>query len=203
MQYKKIILLPALFILSNVLYISCCKCPEVTQKFYAIINGSVTAKGSRNAIIDTGAITNVDSVFLNYKFASNCVAKVENPFSFLVNTSYAFKCDCGLCGENGLKNKILSIDISSDSVYNNIVANGSLKQFFKVRQYDYTASGYASISLDSLKTKVNNNKEGLIYSEELFTTTKPGNTKSHTLKLTLIFADSSKVFIQSRKIRWN
>jgi hypothetical protein len=203
MQYKKIILLPALFILSNVLYISCCKCPEVTQKFYAIINGSVTAKGSRNAIIDTGAITNVDSVFLNYKFASNCVAKAENPFAFLVNTSYAFKCDCGLCGEMGLKNKILSIDITSDSVYNNIVANGSLKQFFKARQYDYTTASYASFSLDSLKTKVNNNKDGLIYNEELFTTTKPGNTRGHSLKLTLIFADSSKVSILSRRIRWN
>jgi adenine-specific DNA methylase len=203
MKYKNLLLLPTLFILSNVLYIGCCKCPEITQQFYSILNANVTASGSGNKIIDTGAVTQVDSVFLKYNFTNNCVARVENPLTFLVNTAYALKCDCDVCGAMGLKNKISSIDITSDSVYNGIAANTSIKQFFKNRFYDYQTASYSNISLDSLKAVINANKEGALYTKEIFTTTKPANSKGHIFKLTIKFEGGKEIAVGTRRIYWN
>jgi hypothetical protein len=201
MRYKKLIIIPAVFILSNILYISCCKCPEVSQPFYTISKINVIAVGSAKAIIDTGAITTVDSVFLNYNFINNCVAKAENPFAFLVNQSYA--CDCISCGLNGLKNKIDTLEISCDSTYNGIAPNKSLNQFFKVAPNASQTSANNIYGLDSLKTIINSNKDGYASDKTLFTTTKPRNSLRQAFKLRIVFVGGKKLEAITNRIRWN
>ncbi len=201
MHYKKIIIIPAVFILCNTLYISCCKCPEQTQPFYDITKINVTTNGSAKAIIDTGVITTVDSVFINYIFVNDCVAKEENPFSFLVNQTYA--CSCESCGLSGLKNKIDTLDITSDSTYNGIAPNKSLKQFFKIGPSASPLSINNVYGLDSLKTILNSNKDGYAGDKTFFTTTKPGNSLGHAFKLKIVFVGGKKLEVKTNRIRWN
>ena len=193
MSYKKIIILPALFFLSNFLYISCCKCIDAKDHFYEILNMSVRTHGSGNAIIDTGVGTHVDSVYHTYSMGFNCVASQKNPLSFLVNESLA--CKCVECGSQGLKSKIISLEISSDSIYNSIPANQSLNSFF------YVAFNNATINLDSLKNLVNDGRNKL-YGLQIFTKTKPDNNKGHVFTLKIIFADGRQVMSSTRRIYW-
>jgi hypothetical protein len=45
--------------------------------------------GSGRAVVDTGAVTTVDSIYLNYGFIRDCAYKKQNNFSFLMNESFA------------------------------------------------------------------------------------------------------------------
>ena len=192
MNYKKIIILPAFFLLTHIIYIGCCKCEDSNKAFYVINNLTVQTRGSGNAIIDTGTVTNVDSVFLNYNFDLNCTAVHKDPFSFLVNSTYA--CKCNECGLSGLKTKLAGIDITSDSVYNGIAPNTSLNSLFQVYYYNNNP-----VSLDSLITLMNT---GRVYSTRLFTTTKPGNSQGHKFKLKMVFTDGRELTVFSKTIYW-
>ena len=192
MNYKKIIILPALFLLTHILYIGCCKCEDSNKAFYNINSLTVQPRGSGNAIIDTGTVTNVDSVFLNYNFDFRCTASHIDPFSFLVSSTYA--CKCNECGLGGLKIKLTSIEITSDSLYNGIAPNTSLNSFFQVHYY-----GNSFISIDSIITLMNTSR---VYSTRLFTTTKPGNNQGHKFNLKMVFTDGRELTISSRTIYW-
>lgn len=193
---KKILILPVGFLITTFLYISCCKCVEVKEHFYVLKNGTVKPLGSGGQIIDNGLPITVDTVYLNYLIIPDCVAKQKNNFSFLVNAAYA--CTCIQCGDQGLKSKLNSIEITSDNTFNGISANGSLNSFFKVQKDFYSNTDY---SLDSLVNLYN--KEGMRSSNfSLFTKTKPGNTAGHKLKLTMRFANSTSVEVTANPIIW-
>ena len=193
---KKLLILPVGFILTNLLYISCCKCVEVKEHYYEVTNASVKPIGSGGQIIDNGVAITVDTVYLNYSFIPNCVVKAKKNLSFLVNTAYA--CSCIGCGDKGLKNKLNSIEITSDNVFNGIAANNSLNSFFKVQKDFYSNTEY---SIDSLVS--NFNKEGNMRGDfSVFTKRKPGNTAGHKLKLTMRFANSTTVEVTANPIIW-
>ncbi|MEO6406436.1 MAG: hypothetical protein ABIO32_13165 [Ferruginibacter sp.] len=151
--------------------------------------------GSGNAVVDSNMVTQVDTLYLRYSSYINCVAQEQNPFSFLVNKTMA--CKCADCGRAGLKSKIRSLELTSDSIYNGIPANGSLNSIFKTYYYSNSV-----ITVDSLKNAVNNNGVKL-FSLELFTTTKPSNNKGHKLKLKIIFEDGSEVSALTGRLYWN
>jgi hypothetical protein len=198
MKYKKIFILPALFILSNILYISCCNCKKELFPHYTVTSIINTVYGSNNAIIDTGALTNVDSINIKYQFFKDCTAhKIkQNPFSFLVNESYA--CKCQGCGREGLKSKIATFNISSDSIYNGIPANTSLNNIFKIKENIYLPS---VITIDSLKNVYNKNGNE-ISDIVIFTKTKPSNTKGHIFKLSISFEDGKILTTSTKLIYW-
>jgi hypothetical protein len=197
MSYKKIIILPALFVLSTIVYIGCCKCKEETSKYYDLTKIFVSISGSGNAIVDTGKVTTVDSIYLFNDIYRECIAKGSNSLSFLGNEAMATSCECIACGENGLKNKIDSIIITSDSVYNNIAANISLNAFFKVRQSDNTF-----ITVDSVKNKMNSASYAFP-NEQFVTTTKPGNTRKHLFKLRYKFVNGKDLIASiPRRFYW-
>lgn len=195
MNLKKILILPVGFIITNFLYVACCKCPDATYHYYEVLNAAVKPLGSGGQIIDNGIPITVDTVYLNYSLIPKCVAKAKTDFSFLVNSAYA--CKCNECGRGGLKNKLTSIEITSDNVFNGIAANGSLKSFFMVKDY-YSNTGY---SIDSL-ISIFNKKDKSVYTYSLFTKTKPGNTAGHKLKLTMSFANSTAVTVVANPIIW-
>jgi hypothetical protein len=191
-MYKKIIILPCLFILSNLLYIGCCKCVESKNFYYAINNISASVRGSGQTVIDTGLVTNVDSVFLRYQFDIDCVSSRKNPFSFLVNQTYA--CKCNECGLSGLKVPISTLEITSDSLYNGIPANNPLNGFFKAVSYDYHL-----ISLDSLKVLLASDRS---YGATFVSTVKPGNNLGHKFKLKMLFTDGRELTASTKTIYW-
>jgi hypothetical protein len=194
MNYRKIIIIPALFILSNVVYIGCCKCNDAALNYYNITKLFVTTNGSAKAIVDTGAVTTVDSIFINNDIYRDCVAQSNNNFSFLGNEAMA--CKCNECGREGLKNKIDSIIITSDSVYQNIAANVSLSNYFKVKQ-----AGNNFISIDSFKNILNTASYASA-SEQYVITTKPNNSKGHIFKVKMRFADAKILTASTRRIYW-
>lgn len=197
MKYKKIIILPALFILSTAAYVSCCGDKPKIYPFYKVTGIGVSTNGSGRAIIDTGAITMVDTIFLNFGFIQDCSVKAKNPFAFLVNETFALKCPENECGNNGIKSRISSINILSDSVYNSQAPNTSLNTFFKVN-----FGNNNSISIDSLIIDINANKRRLQW-EQIFTTTKPLNNKAHSFTLKLMFEDGTLLTTSTKRIRWS
>lgn len=196
MNYRKIIILPAFFFLSHLIYIGCCKCPEVFERYYEVINAIVKPLGSGNKIIDNGLIATVDTLYLNYSFNSKCVSQKIPEFSFLVNSAYA--CSCEGCGFDGLKNKLSFFQISSDTVYNGIPANQSLNALFKVKRDYYLNDDY---SIDSLVKAVNKGYRQL-NELSLFTKIKPGNNAGYKFKLTMGFANGSPVSVATNQIIW-
>ena len=194
MSYKKIIILPALFILSTMVYIGCCKCDDVLE-FSEYKNFIVRAYGSGGAIIDTGAITTTDTVFLQYTPQVNCVAVQKSSLTFLGNETYA--CKCVGCGRSGLKHKVVSIKISSDSIYNGVPADMPLNNFFKAQLY----FGTSSIAIDSLVNIINSRQ--VPYAPIIFhTSIKPSNSKRHLFKMEMSFQNGNLLTTRSRRIVW-
>ncbi|MEO7523773.1 MAG: hypothetical protein ABIT58_06740 [Ferruginibacter sp.] len=194
MNYRKIIILPAFFVLSNLIYIGCCKCPDSGNNFFEISNPLVEVYGDNHAVIDDGMVTHVDTVFLQYSFDNKCVAMQKKPFLFLVNEVSA--CKCNECGFSGPKSKISSISITSDSIYNGLAANSLLNIFFKVQ---FTSD--TNVSIDSLKNFVNagHNRFSAV---RMFTTTKPANDKSQAFSLKINFEDGTALATTSNRIFW-
>ena len=195
MNYRKIVILPVLFVLSTIIYISCCPKGEIFP-FYQITNIGASAYGSGKAVVDTGAVTTVDSIYLNYGFFQQCAVNKKNPASFLMNQGFALSCPGNICGEQGLKTNIQSIKISSDSVYNNLPANTSLNNYFRVN-----LSNNNFISLDSLIMQVNANKRHLQF-EQFVIITKPSNTRGHVFKLDLQLIDGTILTASTKRIFW-
>ena len=194
MNYRKIVILPVLFVLSTIIYLSCCPKAEVFP-FYKITGIGASAYGSGRAVVDTGVVTMVDSIYLNYGFINQCANNNKNKVAFLMNQGFALSCPDDICGEKGLKNKIQSIKISSDSVYNNVPANTSLNNYFKVN----LSNNFRTI--DSFVSIVNANGHQLQF-EQFVITTKPLNNKGHVFKLQLQFDDGTILTASTKRIFW-
>jgi hypothetical protein len=194
---KKILILPVGFLFTTFLYISCCKCLDSKDHFYEVTRVSVHPSGSGNVLVDNGTPVTADTVFLNYYLTVNCLAGAKPGFSsFLVNGAYA--CKCNDCGGEGLKSKLLSIEVTSDNTFNGIAANTSLNSFFKVKGDNITVPDY---SIDSLIGFFNNNW-GIRAGFFLFTKIKPGNTLVHKFKLNMIYANNTSVTVVTNPIVW-
>ena len=199
MNLKKILILPVGFLLTNIMYIACCDCKPTNKKFYEAINLLLKPYGSNKIVVDTGTSVNMDSLYLDCLFYTNCVVSGKNNFSFLINTASACKCD-GNCGYKGLKSKLTSVEITSDNIYNGIPAGASLNIFFKT--YDkYNPPTGIFLSIDSMVTLINLNKRELS-SLNLYTTTKPGNALGHQLNLKTTFANGSTFSSKTKAIYW-
>jgi hypothetical protein len=192
---KKILILPVGFLITTFLYISCCKCLDPKGDFYEVARASVRPEGSGGVLVDNGMPVTADTVFLNYYLTVNCVAQIKPAFSFLINSAYA--CSCG-CGEQGLKSKLLSIELTSDNVFNGIAANTSLNSLFKVKG---DVSNAPDFSIDSLVTLFNGN-DGIRPGFDLFTKSKPGNTLNHKFTLNMVYANNTVVTVVSNPIKW-
>lgn len=193
---KKILILPLGFLVTTILYISCCKCLDSKDQFYEVTRATINPYGSGGILVDNGIPVTADTVFLNCYLTVNCVAEVKTDFSFLVNTAYA--CSCNDCGDKGLKSKLLSIEITSDNIFNGIPANNSLNSFFKVKGDNISIPGY---SIDSLITLFNQ-QGGIRAGFFLFTKIKPGNTLSHKFKLNMVYGNSTTITAITNPIIW-
>ncbi|RYY48673.1 MAG: hypothetical protein EOO06_09545 [Chitinophagaceae bacterium] len=195
MDYKKILILPALFICSTVLYIGCCQCMDHSKNLYKVTSLRVFAYGSNQTVVDTGAVTMVDTIYLNYSLMGHCIAKATTDLSFLMNTASAWSCKCDGCGEKGLKDSVAEVSITSDSVYNNIPANQPLNQFFKMNDLG------AIQAFDSLVNYLNRPMSNY-YGVNIFTTQKPNNNQGHVFKLTMRFVSGLVLTTDTRRIFW-
>jgi hypothetical protein len=194
MSLKKLLILPVGFLFSTFLYISCCKCVEVKNHFYEVRNASVLAAGSGGVVVDNGIPITADTVFLNYYLSINCIAEAKTDLSFLVNGAYA--CKCSECGDLGLKSKLLSVEITSDNIFNGIAANTSLNTFFKLKGDNLTPD----YPVDALVSLINESNIRSGFS--IFTKTKPGNILPHKFKLNMVYANSTNVSTISKPISW-
>ena len=199
MNIKKILILPVVFLLTNIMYIACCDCKPTNKNFYEAINFLVKPYGSNNIVVDNGTPVNIDSLYLDCLFYTNCVVSSKNNFSFLINTASACKCNDN-CGNKGLKSKLTLVEITSDNIYKGIPAGTSLNIFFKT--YDkYNPPTGIFLSIDSMVTLINLNQRELS-SLNLYTITKPGNALWHQLNLKTTFANGSTFSAKTKAIYW-
>ena len=196
MSLKKLLILPVGFLLTTFLYISCCKCADTQTPFYEVRNATVKPLGNGGVLIDNGTPVTADTIFLNYYLSVNCIAEAKTDFSFLVNGAYA--CKCPECGGQGLKSKLLAIEITSDNIFNGIAAGSTLNSFFKIKA-DYVSM--PNLSIDSLVSNFNT-QGGIRTGFSVFTKTKPGNTVAHKLKMNMVFANNTVVSVITNPIAW-
>lgn len=196
MSLKKILILPVGFLLTTFLYISCCKCTDAQTPFYEVRNANVKPLGSGGVLIDNGTPVTTDTIFLNYYLNINCIAEAKTDFSFLVNAAYA--CKCPECGGQGLKSKLLAIEITSDNVFNGIAAGSSLNSLFKIKA-DYV--NMPNFSIDSMVNNFNT-QGGIRTGFSVFSKIKPGNTLAHKLKMNMVFANNTIVSVITNSIAW-
>lgn len=198
MNFKKIFFLPAGFLLTNFAYIACCHCKPINKHYVEATNLTINPSGSQNTIVDNGVTVNMDSLYIDGNFSSNCVAVNQNPFSSFVNMANA--CKCQGCGDEGLKYALNSIEITSNNIFNGIPAGIPLNNYFK--SYEKKYSGYGSgLSIDSIKTLINKNIHA-VGSIALFTKTKPGNNLNHQLTVKATFANGSSFSSKTKDINW-
>ncbi|MEO6254513.1 MAG: hypothetical protein ABIO79_14465 [Ferruginibacter sp.] len=193
---KKILILPVGFLLTTILYISCCKCLDSNDPFYEATRITVDPRGSGGVLVDNGTPVTSDTVFLNCFLTVNCVAETKTDLSFLVNSAYA--CSCRGCGEQGLKSKLLSIEVTSDNTFNGIAADNSLNSFFKVKGDNINVPDYSIDSLITLFNGPGNLRAGFF----LFTKIKPGNTLSHKFKINMVFTNNTVLTVVTHPIVW-
>jgi hypothetical protein len=199
MNLKKVLILPVAFLLTNIMYIACCDCKPTNKHYYQAENLVLKPYGSNMIVVDTGTTVNMDSLYLDALFYTNCVVSHQSNFSFLVNTASACKCPEG-CGGNGLKSKITTIDITSDNIYNGRPVSTSLNSIFKT--YDkYNPPTGIYLSIDSMVTLINLNQRELS-SLNFYTTTKPGNTLGHQINFKATFANGSTFSSKTKAIYW-
>ena len=158
---------------------------------------SVQSHGNNNSIIDSG-LTTTDTITLKYQFTIDCLAKYKNSFAGFLNEMSA--CSCGGCGERGLKAKVSTLEITSDSVYNGIPANTSLNNIFKIKSWNHFDM-YSNKTLDTVKTLVNDG-HGL-HHLSLFSVVKPIDAKGHRFTLTLITEDNETKRATTKQIFWH
>ena len=199
MNLKKLLIIPVTFFLTNIMYIACCDCKPTNKHYYQAENFVLKPYGSNKMVVDSGTTVSMDSLYLDCFFYTNCVVSNKNNFSFLVNTANACKCDIS-CGDKGLKNKLTSVEITSDNIYNGKPASTSLNDIFKT--YDkYNATGGIYLSIDSMITLINLNQRELS-SLNFYTTTKPGNTLAQKLNVKAVFANGSTFSSTTKAIYW-
>jgi hypothetical protein len=198
MNLKKILILPVGFLFTNIMYIACCDCKPTNKPYYQAVNLLLKPSGSNYTVVDNGTPVNIDSLYLDCMFYSDCVTSSKNDFSFLINTATA--CKCNGCGNEGLKSKVTSIEITSDNIYNGISPNSSLNNLFKT--YDkYTLRSNINITIDSVISLINTNQMRLS-NLNLYTKIKPGNTLGHQINLKATFANGSTFSSKTKSIYW-
>lgn len=195
---KKMIALLFILIIPVFIYVSCCNCPKNAEQFYRFAGIASKVFGSNNTAINEGVAVTLDSVFLSFNLFTECVAIKKAPAEYFISSAYA--CKCAGCGYKGLKIKIKSIDVISDSVFNGIPANNKLNDLFLVIDRPYYYSG-GTISFDSLKTLFNQERR---YSSEilLFTKDKPASAKSHRFTLKIETVDGKTIATTTKQITW-
>ncbi len=198
MNLKKILILPVGFLFTNFAYIACCNCKPIKDHYFIATGFTIKPSGSQNTVVDNGVTVNMDSLYIDGDFNTNCVAASQNRFSFLVNTASA--CSCEGCGDEGLKYLLNSIEITSNNIFNGVPAGMPLNNYFK--SYNKRYSSYeADLSIDSIKTLINKNFNSL-GNIPLYTKTKPANNLNHQLTMTATFANGTTFSSKTRDINW-
>lgn len=200
---KKLLIILMLLIAPVILYLACnpCGCPPVTEKYYKINSINVTPFGNGNVPVDRGIPVSVDTINFSYIFLTSCVAATQkNPMSAFMSAAYA--CSCASCGDYGLKSKIKSITISSDSTYSSsLPPNTSLNALFAVKKRNYY-SGFEKITIDSAVKEINKEYTSLRDNLLLFITKKPSASFTHKFKLVIEFENADKFEIITAPITW-
>ena len=196
MNLKKILLLPAGFLAIHLLYVSCCKCPDTNEPYIEIGRLEVSASATGNAVVDNGVPTTVDSIRLYYTVYNKCVA-YQNPFANLVSSAYA--CSCQGCGYEGVKSKIKSITVTSDSAFNGIAAGSSLNNNFKAVNIN-TNNVLEYITIDSMRNYINT--LSYVGNIPIVTGVKPTDFHGHKFTLTIQTEDNKTVKATTKMINW-
>jgi hypothetical protein len=188
---KKIIILPALFILTHILYIGCCKCMPDASLFKDVTSMRVFEYGDKN-FFSRDSVKVIDSFIASININYNYVTKNKlNPFSALVNSAYAWSCNCGgIITDLGFKHKIDSITITSNSNFNGITSGNNLAQFFSASYASRTNGINQKVSIPQLIDSLNTVK----YVDGFSLLTIGSNLTIKTHKFSYKLYSNSKVF---------
>ena len=206
MKRKKIFLFPLYFLLTNVLYIGCCKCME--GSFFSKVVSVRSYEYSRDTVRRIDTVKIQDTLFTNLKINAELVGAIKsNPMSGFVNSAYAFSCDClNDITTLGYKFPIDSLTITSNQAFKGIAAGNDLSGLFKANYFGSDSNSVFSndeyISIDRLLDSVNLNKQ-TINSMTLIINPTPIIEKTHRFTYKLFSNGQSFAFATTRVAIWN
>jgi len=201
MNLKKILILPVGFILIHVFYIGCCKCIE--GNFHREMNMLRAYEFSHSNLDTKDTVKVIDTLFSYLSVNYNLVGKNEaNPFSQLVNTAYATRCNCGNYSDSGFKYKVDSLVISSNAIFKGIPAGQDISSYFTAAytRFNMANSITTYITIPQLVDSINAYRKYDYFN--LFT--KPGSmaVKTHRLKYILYSNGKSYEATDTKVIAW-
>ena len=201
MSLKKILLLPAGFLLVHILYIGCCKCVQ-GGPFHREITSLTGYEISHSNLNTKDTVHVVDTLFsyigINYKH----IAKNEvNPFSSFVNSAYAFNCNCDNFTDSGFKYKIDSLVITSNATFKGIPAGNDIGAYFTGVFYSNSSSNLSYLSIPLLVDSMNANRN--YFQVNFFTTASGLIEKIHRFKYTIYSNGHSYDAVSNKVLVWN
>lgn len=201
MIYKKLIILPAGFILIHIFYIGCCGCKEGT--FHRDITALRGYELSHVGLNTRDTVFVADTLFADLNINYDYIVKNNaNPFSSLVNKTYALSCNNGCDNfiDSGFKYKFDSLTITSNNNFKGIPAGQNIASFFTAMYYNNIFASNTTIqyiSIPQLIDSLNIDRRNSAIS--LFTNTSAPTYKNHHFKYTL-FSDGKVYEANSPRI---
>jgi hypothetical protein len=170
-------------------------CTEITDEYVEIIgfNAETFENLDRlNSPLLSGDTTITDTLIIQAEFDINFIASKQ----YFTNSLYATTCP--EWGEYGLKNKIREISFTSSETFQDRTPNSSLNEFMTCNYYTIRKD----ITLDSLKSVLNNWNPGFLNKCTFFINYKPDNSLPQEFKITFELDNDEIIVLKTNEIVW-
>jgi hypothetical protein len=195
--------LPLLLVLMGL--IPSCYCPDV-DLYYIPQEMAITSIWNNSLYDDFEGLTieEADGFELGIEFTKREFISERTPSFSFTNQAMAMQ-PCPEDGEQGLKHKTTAIEITSNSIFQDIPAGESINHFFHVLEYDQDSEQgtpqYLEVELENVIPSIN---ESYFHSPELSMKLSmlPENNLAHSFTVTLTFDNGSSLTNTSSEVQF-
>ncbi len=194
---KKLVIIPALFILATIINIACENCEPYKDTYILTSSGNLDIK-TTNGYLLNNALYYSDTLNVYTNFKNECVASSNKMNFSLFDAAYA---KCKSCGFNGNKNKFLDIKVTASSIINGVPVDSSINNFVKVKwQNNYGIYNISSLSTykDTLLNPMNDGRFGC----EMVIYPKPNLPFNGKIKVTLAQQNAPPAIAETVNFTW-
>jgi hypothetical protein len=199
---KKIAILVFVYYFTAVV-ISCCPKPDCIP-YISLKSGVVRlfVNGNYQQIGNFTFPAGTDTVRCEVDFIREFLSKQTTQPAGLISTAYAFSCSTCNNGEQGLRDKIRRITLTSTQPYNGIAAGSSLNAFYRFGVNAAINIQPIYRSLDSLAVFLNQGTTAT-FPVYIRSGIKPGNSNTHRLQMRFEFESGQSFTAPSPDFVWN
>jgi len=177
----------------NIIVNSCCT--EIDKEYVQLNGFSIELFDRYDRLaspLQNGDTTYTDTVRIETDIQYDFIA------SAFCSSNSLYAITCPEWGENGLKFKIQNITLSSNETFQGILSNSNFNEFITCN-YLHTRS---DISLDSLKTILNNWTGGFLDHCAFYINAKPDNPLPRKFKILFKLENNEAIEFETPEIVW-